>query len=35
VALRQIALDEETSVQELLAKGINAVLKARGKKPIA
>lgn len=33
--LRQIALDEETSVQELLAEGINAVLKKRGKKPLA
>jgi len=34
-ALKQIALDEGTSVQALLREGINAVLKARKKKPIA
>lgn len=33
--LRRIALEEDTSVQALLAEGINAVLEKRGKKPIA
>ncbi len=33
-ALKQIALDEGSSVQELLKEGINYVLKKRGKKLI-
>jgi len=33
--LKQIALDEESTVQALLAEGINEVFAKRGKPPIA